>query len=56
MEQIKYFEWQGEYEPHKKKIGKWIAVWNGEAILDGGYYNNGLKLGLWKQPFTNYMR
>ncbi|CAD8101442.1 unnamed protein product [Paramecium sonneborni] len=55
MEQIKYFEWQGEYEPNKKKIGKWKATWNGEVILDGGYYKNGLKLGLWEQPIKNYM-
>ncbi|CAD8156478.1 unnamed protein product [Paramecium pentaurelia] len=37
MEQIKYFNWQGEYGPNKKKIGKWKAILNGEAILVGGF-------------------
>ncbi|CAD8090392.1 unnamed protein product [Paramecium primaurelia] len=55
MEQIKYFNWQGEYGPNQKKIGKWKAIWNGEVILDGGYYMNGCKQGLWKQPIKNYM-
>ncbi|CAD8159247.1 unnamed protein product [Paramecium pentaurelia] len=55
VEQIKYLRWQGEYGQNKKKLGKWIAFWNGEALIEvGGYFKNGLKEGLWKQIFKSY--
>ncbi|CAD8095940.1 unnamed protein product [Paramecium primaurelia] len=55
MEQIQFLQWQGEYGPNQKKQGKWIAIWKGEMIEEvGGYYENGLKLGQWKQPSKSY--
>ncbi|CAD8191775.1 unnamed protein product [Paramecium pentaurelia] len=55
IEQVKHFQWQGEFEQNNKKIGKWIAKWNGKVLQDvGGYYSNGLKYGLWKEPIQNY--
>lgn len=38
-------------------MGKWMAVWNGEALIDFcGYYELGLKQGLWKELNKNYWR
>ncbi|CAD8042897.1 unnamed protein product [Paramecium primaurelia] len=55
IEQIKYLSWYGEYDQNKRKIGKWKAYWNGNELRDvGGYYQNGLKQGLWKELFKNY--
>ncbi|CAD8159261.1 unnamed protein product [Paramecium pentaurelia] len=55
MKQIKNLQWQGKIEKNKKKMGKWMAVWNGEALIDFcGYYELGLKQGLWKELNKNY--
>ncbi|CAD8044983.1 unnamed protein product [Paramecium primaurelia] len=54
IEQIQYLEWLGEYGKNKRKLGKWIATWNKSLLIVGGYYVDGLKQGLWTQPFTNY--
>ncbi|CAD8117319.1 unnamed protein product [Paramecium primaurelia] len=55
MEQIKYLQWQGEYGKNMRKQGKWMALWNGEALIEvAGYFENGLKEGLWKQIFKSY--
>ncbi|CAD8095970.1 unnamed protein product [Paramecium primaurelia] len=55
MEQIQYFHWQGEYEKNQRKIGQWTANWNGKVMNKvGGYFDNGLKQGLWVQPIKNY--
>ncbi|CAD8183787.1 unnamed protein product [Paramecium pentaurelia] len=55
LEQIKHLQWQGEYCQNKRKFGKWIAIWNGEALLEvGGYYESGLKQGLWKELINQY--
>ncbi|CAD8178253.1 unnamed protein product [Paramecium octaurelia] len=55
IEQIKYLEWQGEYGPTQRRQGKWIATWKGIRIIEvGGYYQDDIKMGLWKQPITNY--
>ncbi|CAD8111463.1 unnamed protein product [Paramecium primaurelia] len=55
IEQIKRLKWLGEYGMDKRKQGKWIAIWNGEVLSDiGGYFENGLRKGLWKELFKNY--
>ncbi|CAD8109918.1 unnamed protein product [Paramecium sonneborni] len=55
LDQIKYLQWLGEYRENKRKFGKWIATWNMEVVKDvGGYYDNGLKQGLWNEPIKNY--
>ncbi|CAD8181137.1 unnamed protein product [Paramecium pentaurelia] len=55
MEQIKHLKWQGVHEMSDKKHGRWIAFWNGEILSEvGGYFENGLKQGLWKELFKNY--
>ncbi|CAD8089846.1 unnamed protein product [Paramecium primaurelia] len=55
MEQIQYLQWQGEYGQNRKKIGEWRANWKGEGLQKvGGYYEDGLKEGLWTEPIQNY--
>ncbi|CAD8058067.1 unnamed protein product [Paramecium primaurelia] len=55
IDQIKYFQWTGEYGQNNRKHGKWIVTWNMEVLKDvGGYYDNGLKQGLWKEPIKNF--
>ncbi|CAD8165562.1 unnamed protein product [Paramecium pentaurelia] len=54
-EQILNLYWQGNYDQNQLKIGKWTAAWNGQYLnLIGGYYENGLKQGLWGELFLNY--
>ncbi|CAD8072407.1 unnamed protein product [Paramecium primaurelia] len=55
MEQIKHFQQQGKYGNNKKKIGKWITSWQGTVLNKiGGYYEDGLKQGLWNQIIKNF--
>ncbi|CAD8193807.1 unnamed protein product [Paramecium octaurelia] len=55
MEQIAYLQWHGEYGKNQRKVGKWSATWDGEALQNvGGYYKEDLKEGLWKEPIKNY--
>ncbi|CAD8187317.1 unnamed protein product [Paramecium pentaurelia] len=55
MEQIIHLKWHGEYGQNQRKLGKWVATWSGEALQNvGGYYKDGLKEGLWKEPIKNY--
>ncbi|CAD8090465.1 unnamed protein product [Paramecium sonneborni] len=53
-EQIKNFQWVGEYEK-VQKVGKWKAYWNGQIIPQiEGYYFEGMKNGFWKECSKNY--
>ncbi|CAD8068104.1 unnamed protein product [Paramecium primaurelia] len=56
MEQIKYCQWQGEYQENIKKIGKWTMTWNGNLLKDvgGQYSDSGQKIGQWKEIIKNY--
>ncbi|CAD8129136.1 unnamed protein product [Paramecium sonneborni] len=45
--QIKHLRWEGQYGKNKEKIGKWIAYWKNQDLNIGGYYENGLKTGIW---------
>ncbi|CAD8117608.1 unnamed protein product [Paramecium primaurelia] len=55
MEQIIHLKWHGEYGQNQRKLGKWVATWSGEALQNvGGYYKDGLKEALWKEPIKNY--
>ncbi|CAD8208969.1 unnamed protein product [Paramecium pentaurelia] len=55
IEQIERLKWFGEYGKDKRKQGKQVAIWNGEVLSDfGGYFENGLRKGLWKELFKNY--
>ncbi|CAD8187877.1 unnamed protein product [Paramecium pentaurelia] len=56
LDYIKYFQWQGECLQNKVKIGKWMAFWDGEILLNVGgcYKDTGLKQGLWKELNKNY--
>ncbi|CAD8090427.1 unnamed protein product [Paramecium sonneborni] len=54
-DQIKYLKFEGQYGLDCKKFGKWKTIWNGEVLKElGGYYQNGLKQGLWKELIRNY--
>ncbi|CAD8105115.1 unnamed protein product [Paramecium sonneborni] len=50
-------QWLGNYGYNNKKIGKWMATWNGKILnnVGGLYSNDGLKQGLWKELNRNYM-
>ncbi|CAD8129686.1 unnamed protein product [Paramecium sonneborni] len=55
MEKIQNLYWQDQYDQKKKKVGKWIASQDGEVLINvGGYYENGLKQGLWKELFQHH--
>ncbi|CAD8154083.1 unnamed protein product [Paramecium octaurelia] len=56
VDQIKYLQWEGQYgEKYKKKVGYWQPTWQGKELKGaGGYYDNGLKQGLWKELAKNY--
>ncbi|CAD8118357.1 unnamed protein product [Paramecium primaurelia] len=55
LEQILHLRWWGQFGKNQKKQGKWTATWNGEALFEvGGYYQDGLKEGLWTEPFKDY--
>ncbi|CAK74575.1 unnamed protein product (macronuclear) [Paramecium tetraurelia] len=55
LEQIKYLNWVVECGQNKKRIGRWVATWNGEVLQEvGGKYKNGEKQGFWKEPISNY--
>ncbi|CAD8120898.1 unnamed protein product [Paramecium sonneborni] len=55
IEQIKNLEWQIEKGQGDQDIVKWIALWNGEVLMNvGGYCYNGLKQGIWKELIKNY--
>ncbi|CAK67650.1 unnamed protein product (macronuclear) [Paramecium tetraurelia] len=55
IEQIAHLQWHGEYGQNYRKLGKWEATWDGETLQNvGGYYQEGLKEGLWKEPIKNY--
>ncbi|CAD8089124.1 unnamed protein product [Paramecium sonneborni] len=48
---------EGEFGKVKKKSGKWRAFWSGLVYKEvGGYYDNGLKQGLWSEFIKNYSR
>ncbi|CAD8108647.1 unnamed protein product [Paramecium sonneborni] len=54
-DQIKYLKFEGQYGLDCKKFGKWKTIWNGEFLKElGGYYQTGLKQGLWKELIRNY--
>ncbi|CAD8153599.1 unnamed protein product [Paramecium pentaurelia] len=47
IDQIKYFQWTGEYGQNNRKLGKWIVTWNMEVLKDVGgkvYGKNQLKI------------
>ncbi|CAD8123590.1 unnamed protein product [Paramecium sonneborni] len=56
LEQIKFFEWVGQYGNQGQKIGKWRAKLKNEFVegLGGEYKNDGKKTGQWKEIFQNY--
>ncbi|CAD8159241.1 unnamed protein product [Paramecium pentaurelia] len=55
IDQIKYLHWDGEFEQNNRKSGKWKANWQGPDYKEvGGYYENGLKQGLWNEFTKNY--
>ncbi|CAD8150614.1 unnamed protein product [Paramecium octaurelia] len=55
LDQIKHLNWLGEYGCNKRKFGKWVVTWNSKVLKDvDGYYDNGLKQGLWNEPIRNY--
>ncbi|CAD8190187.1 unnamed protein product [Paramecium pentaurelia] len=55
LEQILHLRWWGQFGKNQKKQGQWTATWNGEALLEvGGYYQEGLKEGLWTEPIKDY--
>ncbi|CAD8042795.1 unnamed protein product [Paramecium primaurelia] len=56
LDQILYFQWQGNYGQNLKKNGKWTATWHGEKLERvGGYYTEqGKKQGLWIEIKKNY--
>ncbi|CAD8101837.1 unnamed protein product [Paramecium primaurelia] len=54
MGMIKYLQWQ-IVEDDKKKLVKWMANWNGEALIEvGGYFEDGVKLGFWQESIKYY--
>ncbi|CAD8110077.1 unnamed protein product [Paramecium primaurelia] len=55
LEQIKHLKWLGKYQD-TKKVGKWIATWKNEILLDvgGQYCQKGMKQSRWKEIFKNY--
>ncbi|CAD8123267.1 unnamed protein product [Paramecium sonneborni] len=55
FEQLKRLFWVGKTNCQGQKIGKWNAVWRGEKLKVGGYYNDeGEKSGNWIELFENY--
>ncbi|CAD8123452.1 unnamed protein product [Paramecium sonneborni] len=55
LEQIKNLQWSIEYRQNSKKSVKWSATWCGEILKGvGGYINDGLKQGVWKELIYNY--
>ncbi|CAD8072405.1 unnamed protein product [Paramecium primaurelia] len=55
IDQIKYLHWEGEFGQNNRKSGKWKANWSGPGYKEvGGYYEDGLKQGLWNQFTKNY--
>ncbi|CAD8121206.1 unnamed protein product [Paramecium sonneborni] len=57
LEQIKYLSWQFQNGLKKKKNGQSIAFWDGKALnKTGGYYQDDLKQGLWKELIKNYWK
>ncbi|CAD8194487.1 unnamed protein product [Paramecium pentaurelia] len=55
IDQIKYLHWVGEFGQNNRKSGKWKANWSGpDCKIVGGYYENGLKQGLWNEFTKNY--
>ncbi|CAD8183296.1 unnamed protein product [Paramecium octaurelia] len=54
LDYIKHLQWIGA-DRQKIKVGKWIATWKGEVLKDvGGWYFDGKKQGIWKEPISNY--
>ncbi|CAD8121069.1 unnamed protein product [Paramecium sonneborni] len=57
MDQIKYLKWKEEYGQQNNKISKWTASWQGQLLQNvGGYFNDGLKQGMWKELTKNYQK
>ncbi|CAD8112481.1 unnamed protein product [Paramecium sonneborni] len=56
LEQIKYFQWCGNYGQNSQKVDRWTGSWNQITLEDvGGYYSIvGKKEGLWKELSQNY--
>lgn len=55
FDQIKYLKFEGQYGKNNRKSGKWKTIWHGELLKGlGGYYENGLKVGLWNELIQNY--
>ncbi|CAD8107887.1 unnamed protein product [Paramecium sonneborni] len=64
IEQIKFFQWNGNYGANKKKVGQWSVTWKGQRLQGvGGQYskinvsslsNNGNKHGQWVEIIPNY--
>ncbi|CAD8116046.1 unnamed protein product [Paramecium sonneborni] len=55
LDQIKNLEWQVDNGKNNKKLKKWRAFWKGEIIPEvGGYQENEIKQGLWKELFQQY--
>ncbi|CAD8144045.1 unnamed protein product [Paramecium octaurelia] len=52
--QIQNLRFIGDYQ-NFKKFGKWIAIFDG-IELGAGYYDNGLKIGQWKEQWNNYSK
>ncbi|CAD8200147.1 unnamed protein product [Paramecium pentaurelia] len=54
-DQIKNLLWFCEYRQSNRQYQKWSATWGGEVLRGvGGYINNGLKEGPWKELIQNY--
>ncbi|CAD8095966.1 unnamed protein product [Paramecium primaurelia] len=54
-DQIKNLLWFCEYRQSNRQYQKWSATWGGEVLRGvGGYINNGLKEGSWKELIQNY--
>ncbi|CAD8187992.1 unnamed protein product [Paramecium octaurelia] len=55
IEQITNLDWQGECGEKNLKSGKWRAIWKGKQLEEhSGYYENGMKKGIWNELFKNY--
>ncbi|CAD8085725.1 unnamed protein product [Paramecium primaurelia] len=57
FDQIKYLKFEGQYGQNNRKSGKWKTIWHGELLKGlGGYYENGLRVGLWNELIQNYQK
>ncbi|CAD8182413.1 unnamed protein product [Paramecium octaurelia] len=55
LDQIKTFQLVGDFGQDKRKCGRWQGIWDGIALCEvAGYYEKGVKQGIWNQLFKNY--